>query len=154
MAAFHGGAGDTRRSGAAGICDTVGMSGLEAWIAIQRRYAIAGLLRCISSQQVKIREGFGQRIVPRPGSVVASAVLASWDPLPDYFFHWYRDSALIVDALRLVQEAVPQARQLLADFVRFSLELAALDGRAMPAGWQDKVQPDFARFLRKDIAVA
>src|ERR1700744_2298962 len=108
------------------------MTALDAWIEARRGDAIAGLLRCISSQQTKIRTGFGQTIVPRRGSIVASAVIASYDPDPDYFFHWYRDSALIMDALRLVRHEVVQARQLLADFVSFSLDLARLDGRDVP----------------------
>lgn len=130
------------------------MTGLDVWIQHRRRGAIAGLLRCISSRQTKIRAGFAQTIVPRRGSVVASAVIASYDPDPDYFFHWYRDSALIMDALRLVRDEVPEARQLLADFVSFSLDLATLDGREMPAGWQARAEPDYARFLRRDIAQA
>lgn len=130
------------------------MMALDAWIEGRRGDAIAGLLRCISAQQTKIRAGFGQTIVPRRGSVVASAVIASYDPDPDYFFHWYRDSALIMDALRLVRHEVGRARQLLADFVSFSLNLAALDGRDMPAGWQGRAEPDFQRFLRVDIARA
>ncbi len=128
------------------------MTSLEDWIAAQRAHAIAGLLRCISSSQTKTRPGFGQVIVPRRGSVVASPVLADWNPEPDYFFHWYRDSALVIDALRLVRGDVPEARRHLADFTDFSLELAALDGRDMPPGWQAHVAPDFVRFLRKDIA--
>lgn len=130
------------------------MTGLDAWIESWRGAAIAGLLRCISSQQTKMRAGFGQVIVPRRGSVVASGVIASYDPDPDYFFHWYRDSAVIMDALRLVRDEVPQVRQLLADFVSFSLDLATLDGRQMPAGWQAQAEPDYARFLRHDIAQA
>lgn len=130
------------------------MTGLDAWIKARRGDAISGLLRCISSQQTKARTGFGQVIVPRPGSVVASAVIASYDPDPDYFFHWYRDSALIMDALRLVRDEVPRARALLADFVSFSLDLARLDGREMPARWQAQAKPDFQRFLRGDIAHA
>ena len=47
---------------------------------------------------------FVQIIVPKPGSVVASPVLAAYDPEPDYFFHWYRDSALVMDALRLLRD--------------------------------------------------
>ena len=43
---------------------------------------------------VKERPRFDQVIRPKPGAVVASPVLAAYDPEPDYFFHWYRDSAL------------------------------------------------------------
>ena len=47
--------------------------------------------------------------MPKPGSVVASPVLAAYDPEPDYFFHWYRDSAVVMDALRLLRDELPQA---------------------------------------------
>ena len=64
---------------------------------------------------VKLRPRFGQVIVPKPGSVVASPVLAAYDPEPDYFFHWYRDSALVMDALRLLRSDLPQAEGLFQD---------------------------------------
>src|SRR3546814_7671953 len=53
---------------------------------------------------VKSRPGFAQNIRPRAGSIIASPVLASYDPDPDYFFHWYRDSAVVIDALRVLCE--------------------------------------------------
>ncbi len=124
---------------------------LEVWIARQREFAISGLLRSISSPAVKIRPGFGQIITPAKGSVIASPALGSYDPDPDYFFHWYRDSALVMDALALVRDAVPGSRRLFDDFVDFSLALSGLDGRRMPTGWRDAAAPDFARFLRRDM---
>jgi glucoamylase len=69
---------------------------------------------------------------PVAGSIVASPVLASWDPDPDYFFHWFRDSAIVIDAVRLLYEAGhlgPEALTHFTDFVHFSLSLQALDGR-------------------------
>jgi glucoamylase len=130
------------------------MTALEFWIARQRQHAIAGLLRSISAPVVKTRQGFGQVIVPARGSVVASPVPASYDPDPDYFFHWLRDSALVMDALALVGDAVPQSRRLFEDFVDFSTELSRLDGRQMPPGWGAATAPDFVRFLRQDISHA
>ena len=79
---------------------------------------------------------------------MASPVLAAYDPDPDYFFHWYRDSALVMDALRLLRCELPQAENLFQDHVRFSLDLATLDGRTMPPDWRAAAAPDFARFLR------
>ena len=62
------------------------------------------MLRSVSATDlVKERPGFGQRVVPRPGSVLASPIPAAYDPDPDYFFHWFRDSAIIIDALRVAQ---------------------------------------------------
>lgn len=124
---------------------------LENWIARQREYAIAGLLRSISSPVAKTRPGFGQVIIPARGSVIASPVPASYDPDPDYFFHWFRDSAAVMDALALVRDAVPESRRLFDDFVDFSLGLCRLDGRRMPPDWRAATEPDFVRFLRNDI---
>src|SRR5579864_617194 len=108
---------------------------------------------------IKMRPGFGQTIRARKGSIVASPVLADWDPEPDYFFHWFRDSALVIEALRelcLAGEMGAQAHVHFADFVRFSLGLRALDGRQVIAAmnWRANVKPDFVRFLRTDIELA
>jgi len=127
------------------------MTTLESWIVRQREQAIAGLLRSISAPVTKTRSGFGQVIVPAKGSVVASPVPASYDPDPDYFFHWFRDSALVMDALALARDAVPECRRLFDDFVDFSLTLSALDGRRMAPDWRTATAPDFVRFLRGDI---
>ena len=104
---------------------------------------------------VKERPGFGQTVRPVAGSIVASPVPASWDPDPDYFFHWFRDSAIVIDAVRLLYEAGHLGAEALthfADFVRFSLSLKALDGRALVAlpQWRSKVMPDFVQYLRGD----
>jgi glucoamylase len=124
---------------------------LERWIARQRSYAISGLLRSISAPVVKERPGFGQAVMAAKGSVLASPILASYDPDPDYFFHWFRDSALVMDALALVRDAVPESRRLFEDFVDFSLALSQLDGRRMPPDWRASTAPEFKRFLRRDI---
>ena len=87
--------------------------------------------------------------VMESGAIVASPVLADWDPEPDYFFHWYRDSALVIDALRRLAADGgldgAEARRHLADFVDFSLSLGALDGRALAADpqWGAGVSPEF-----------
>jgi glucoamylase len=131
------------------------VSSLEQWIAREWDHAAEMMLKSISPVDiVKARPHFGQTIVPRPGSVVASPVLAAYDPDPDYFFHWYRDSAAVMDALRLVRADLPQADALFQDFVRFSLDLETLDGRRTAPTWRDAAAPDFARFLRKNIEAA
>jgi glucoamylase len=128
------------------------MNALERWIAREQDHAAAMMLNAISPVGiVKQRPGFGQVIHPKPGSVVASPVLAAYDPEPDYFFHWYRDSALVMDALRLLRRDLPQADGHFRDFVRFSLELGGLDGRDAPPGWRERADPDFRRFLRLDL---
>ena len=131
------------------------MSSLKQWIARQWDHAAQMMLKSISPVDiVKTRPRFGQTIMPKLGSVVASPVLAAYDPDPDYFFHWYRDSAAVIDALHLLRADVPQADTMFQDFVRFSLDLEALDGRRVPSGWRDATEPDFARFLRKDMEAA
>jgi len=92
---------------------------------------------------------------PCKGAIVASPVLASYDPDPDYFFHWYRDSAVIIDALRLLYgdgSIGATAHEHLVDFARFSHALLRLDGRALVTdqSWRAAVAPDFTQFLRTD----
>jgi glucoamylase len=154
---------------------------LSAWIDRQSAYAAAQMLRSISPVGiVKRRPGFDQVIQPVRGAVVASPVPAAYDPDPDYFFHWYRDSAIVIDALRLLYlegradsggertdrmsgpGALPpgtasgtalEALRLFGEFVRFSAMLSRLDGRALADGsssWRSRVAPDFVQFLRPD----
>src|SRR5438105_781997 len=108
------------------------MMELDDWIGGEARFAASAMLRAISAiDLIKDRPGFGQSIVPRPGSVLASPVLAAYDPDPDYFFHWFRDSAIVIDALQ-----VAMAERLVGDvaidrfreFVEFSQSLRHLDG--------------------------
>jgi glucoamylase len=129
---------------------------LDAWIARQVRRCAAGMMLSVSPVGiVKTRPGFGQTVRPVRGAIVASPVLAAYDPDPDYFFHWYRDSALVIDALRtLFEDGAAGAEVLahLADFAEFSASLAGLDGAALAAarGWRGRVAPDFERYLRSD----
>jgi glucoamylase len=139
------------------------MEPLEAWIEREHRHAASAILRSVSPLEiVKVRPGFGQTIRPKRGSIVASPVLAAYDPDPDYFFHWYRDSAVVMDALGLLfeQAAVASrssdAAQLVGhfgDFVRFSLALGELDGRTLVASpaWRCNVREDFTQFVRYDF---
>ena len=65
---------------------------LEAWIEQETGVASRLLRRCISATDlVKVRRGFGQTITPKAGSVLGALQIASYDPDPDYFFHWLRD---------------------------------------------------------------
>jgi glucoamylase len=130
--------------------------GLEQWLEREYRRAAAAMLVSVSPVDiVKTRPGFGHTIRPIKGSIVASPVLADWNPEPDYFFHWFRDSAIVIDAVRLLFEAGdlgPQALEHFADFVRFSLSLQGLDGRKVIAtlAWRENVAADFIRFLRRE----
>lgn len=124
---------------------------LERWIEKERLHAGAMMRQAIAPRIMKSRAGFFQSITPVRGSVVASPVLGAYDPEPDYFFHWFRDSAVVMDALRLVTNVVPEPAALFADFLRFSLDLQKLDGRTHASL---KAEPDFAKFLRRDLAQA
>jgi glucoamylase len=128
----------------------------EHWIDAQYRRSAAAMLASVSPVGlVKSRPGFGHTIRPVNGSIIASPVLADWNPDPDYFFHWFRDSAVVMDAIRLLFEAGDlgtQAVTQFGDFVRFSLDLQALDGRKIieTTAWRAQVTPDFVQYLRKD----
>jgi glucoamylase len=131
------------------------MEPLDLWIDRQYRHAVAAMLPSISAVGiVKQRPGFGQTVRPEKGSIVASPVLAAYDPDPDYFFHWYRDSAVVIDALRLLLEdgsvGSSDALEYFRDFVDFSLSLRGLDGRPLVAApeWRTRVTADFAKFVR------
>ena len=129
---------------------------LEQWLGREYQHAATAMLTSVSACDiVKERPGFGQTVRPIAGSIVASPVPGSWDPDPDYFFHWFRDSAIVIDAVRLLYEAGHLGAEALthfADFVRFSLSLKALDGRALVElpQWRSKVMPDFVQYLRGD----
>jgi glucoamylase len=131
-------------------------TGFEQWLDREYRHAATAMLRSISARDiVKARLGFGQTMRPIAGSIVASPVPAAYDPDPDYFFHWFRDSAIVIDAVRLLYEAGHLGAEALthfADFVRFSLSLKTLDGRALVASpqWRRAVTPDFEQYLRGD----
>jgi glucoamylase len=133
------------------------MESLDLWIERQYRHATAAMLPSLSPVGIlKRRPGFGQSVTPQKGSIVASPVLASYDPDPDYFFHWFRDSAVVIDAVRLLlaDHSLPAARALeyFRDFVHFSLSLLDLDGRALLAApaWRAAVAADFEKFVRTD----
>jgi len=137
------------------MADAIEQDTLERWIERQYPVAARNMLRSISATDVvKPRPGFGQTIVPVRGSVVASPVPASYDPDPDYFFHWYRDSAVVIDALRLLDSADEAGH--FRDFVRFSLSLNGLLGADLVenAGWRARVAADFEQFVREDADLA
>jgi len=136
------------------------MEPLERWIDRQYRYSAGAMLASVSPVTiVKSRPFFGQTVRPRKGSIVASPVLAAYDPDPDYFFHWYRDSAVVVEALRLLHAdgmVGEETRATLADFVSFNRSLQQLDGRKLAASpaWRQSVDPGFVQYLRSDAELA
>ena len=137
------------------------MAGLEQWIVEEAGVAARRLVAAISATGLVMeRPGFGQKMVPRPGSVLASPFPGHYDPDPDYFFHWFRDSAIAIDALRVaLAEGLmgDVARARFREFVEFSLALRNLDGRDFlrKAGdFRARVQPSFLQFVRPDAEIA
>jgi glucoamylase len=136
------------------------MSCLAEWIAREARFAAGAMLEAISATHLVMeRPGFGQRVIPRPGSVLACPVPGHYDPDPDYFFHWFRDSAIVIDALRVAAahgyvENLALTR--LQEFVQFSLSLNALDGPAFlrQSNFRARIQPAFLQYVRADAEIA
>ena len=136
------------------------MRGLDDWIDAETRVATKRMLAAISATQLVMeRPGFGQRIVPRPGSVLASPVPAHYDPDPDYFFHWFRDAAVVIDALRVALGAGyadASAVGRFHEFLQFSRSLRSLDGSEFlrRENFRARVQPAFLQYLRTDAEIA
>jgi glucoamylase len=130
---------------------------LRDWMARQNDVSAAKMLGAISATHlVKERPGFGQTIRPSRGSILASTAIGSWDPDPDYFFHWLRDSALVVDALRHViaeRAFVGEGLSRFKEFVAFSLSLNRLDGAGflrLAGDFRKNIEPFFLQFARDD----
>jgi glucoamylase len=136
------------------------VTALDDWIDKEARFAAGAMLRSVSATNLtKDRPGFGQQVVPRPGSVLASPIPASYDPDPDYFFHWFRDSAIIIDALRVAPAEGLEKRtaiERLREFVDFSRALRELDGRELvrKARFREKVQPSFLQYVRPNDEIS
>ena len=135
------------------------MEPLDRWIGRQYRHSAVAMMRSVSAVGiVKARPGFAQSVRPQRGSIVASPVLGAYDPEPDYFFHWFRDSAVVVDAMRVLFEDTALDGEFFthfADFVHFSISLQNLDGRRLnePA-WRDAIAPDFRQYVRAETDLA
>ncbi len=127
------------------------ISGLDDWLARQYgRCAELMPLAISATHLVKRRPQYGQTIRAAPGSVLACADLAE---NPDFFFHWLRDSAVVIDALRiLVEDGMlrEEGLRLFGEFVEFSLGLSRLDGRANPRDAEERagVAPALVKNLR------
>lgn len=131
---------------------------LGEWILRQSRHSAAAMEQAISATHlVRYREAFAQTHIPAPGSVLASPVIADWDPEPDYFFHWLRDSAMVMrSAAELMQDAASDAernrwRRHFEDFVRFSLSLYDGSGASFKDDRHRRAtRRGYRQFLRRD----
>ncbi len=135
----------------------------ESWIARQCERSAAKMEQAISATRlIRGRAPFGQSIVPAKGSVLASPAIADWDPEPDYFFHWLRDSAIVMRAVAgLMQDAPSHGERArwrghFEDFVAFSLALSALDGADFIArsDYRESTRRGFRKFLRPRSEIA
>lgn len=134
----------------------------DIWLDAQMRRCTIRLQNAISAVQITLhRPAFGQSITPRRGSVLASPAMADWNPEPDYFFHWLRDSALVMDAVTTLGRRSPTPagqshwNSIFDDFVAFSLDLNTIDGRNfLPADYRTRVDPGCHQYLRDESDMA
>ncbi len=133
---------------------------LLEWTAEQCRFCATALLRAVSATTlVKVRPALGQTIRPVRGSILASPEMAAYDPYPDYFFHWLRDSAIVADALcEAIQAGMlePAAIEQLVDFTGFSLKLCQRDGPSFlrDGGFPEVIEPSFLEHVRPRDEIA
>jgi len=132
---------------------------LDDWIEGQLARSAKALARAISATDLtRTRAPFGRTVIPAKGSVLASPVIADWNPEPDYFFHWVRDAAI---AMRAVAELTAFAtcaeerwHQVFNECVEFSLALARMDPPAVPAPPREATDIEFRKFLRSDAPLS
>lgn len=134
---------------------------LDEWAEAQARISAAKMAECVSATAiVKRRPGFGQTIHPAKGSVIAAIGSAHSETEPDYFFHWLRDSAAVMDAaLVLVQRGIDAEvwKQRFAEFVRFSLDLRQISGARFLHDTPDlheRTAPKLRQFIRPGAELA
>ena len=128
---------------------------LESWIATQRERSIAAMELAISATHlVRRRDEFDQTIVPSPGSVLASIAIGNWQPEPDYFYHWIRDSAIVMRTVaELMRDAGSASERRrwqthFENFISFSLALTGLTGTNFDRSSRQHTRPSFRKFLR------
>jgi glucoamylase len=130
---------------------------LLEWMRHQYALSAAAMMKAVSATHlVKERRPFGRIVRPVEGSVLASPVIAAYDPDPDYFFHWARDSAVVMDAFRVLIESGTFGPEAIAHFeayVAFGLKLLDLDGAAYLrelGHFRRKVEPFYLQYVRDD----
>ena len=130
---------------------------LEEWAEQQAKYSASKLGEAISATALlRERDFFGQTVRPAKGSVLASPTSAN----PDYFFHWLRDSAAVMEAVRLLIRKGENAEawtQRFNEFVAFSTGLRKISGQAFlkdHKGFRDHVFPNFLQYVRSDADIA
>lgn len=129
---------------------------LAGWIEKQSRLSAELMSRAISATDLRrVRAQFGQTIVSARGSVLASPAIADWNPEPDYFFHWIRDSAVVMRTVaELAMHAADETERrrwttCFEDYVTFSLRLVRLDVSSNESH-AARTEAAFRKFLRAD----
>jgi glucoamylase len=131
---------------------------LAEWIEHQAAISARKLAGAVSATHLTFhRPGFGQVVRPAKGSVLASPETTLGDG-PDYFFHWIRDAAAVMEAIRILAVRGPDAAawtERFLDCVRFSLALGRLSGAdLLRSGVRARVTPDFQKFVRPEAEIA
>jgi len=133
---------------------------LDAWIERQARISAAKLAGAVSATSlVHRRRHFGQTLRPAKGSVLASPETEMGDAGPDYFFHWLRDAAVVMDAALVLigEEGASAWIERFEDYVRFSLSVGRISGPRLLASGDDfraGVAKDFLQFVRPNAEIA
>ncbi len=133
---------------------------LDLWGGGLARHCAAKLAQAISATGLVMdRSWFGQIVRPAPGSVLASPAASFGQGEPDYFFHWVRDSAAVMEAVRILTRAEKPDGAWIARFnafVRFSLDLRQIDGKRFleTTDFRAKTEPYFQQFLRPGEEIA
>lgn len=137
----------------------VGALPLDRWIERQAAISAKRLAGAISATTLTFRRrDFGQTVRPAKGSVLASPETKLGSG-PDYFFHWLRDAAAVLEAVRLLARRRPDSgawTERFEDCVRFSLGLARIcgDGFLRGGDFRRDVEPAYLKFVRPDAEIA
>jgi glucoamylase len=136
----------------------MGRDSIDSWIRAQAQKSAQLMTGGISATHLKKeRAAFSETVKPARGSVLASPVPASWDPEPDYFFHWPRDAAHVMHALSVLSERAQGAGERrqwnkhFADIVNFSAAAMKSSGDRPAAEFAKraaKTPPGFRQYLR------
>jgi glucoamylase len=132
---------------------------LREWIERQAAISAAKMAGAISATGLTFRRpGFGQSVRPAKGSILASPTTDLVDA-PDYFFHWLRDGAAVMEAIRILALRAPDAdawHERFRDCVRFSLELGRISGEGFlrSGDFRRNIQEGFLKYVRADDDIA
>ncbi|MCD8525974.1 MAG: glycoside hydrolase family 15 protein [Alphaproteobacteria bacterium] len=127
-------------------------SDLGSWIVLQKERSKNYLAAAVSANSLSHeRSVFGQRVMPIEGSVLASPVSAHWNPEPDYFYHWTRDAAIVMENIIPLCKGMDGAawRAHFQDYITFSLKTLAIDGKSFsPNPLTDKTPKNYLQYVR------